>query len=71
MNQFDACKSIEEKLTAASGKSVLLQRDPNYSGHASIKIASNDDAAHVLRYKPELEAEPPYVSGFQRGALVS
>ncbi len=67
MNQFDACKLIEEKLTAASGKFVLVQRDPNCSGHASIKIASDDDAAHVLRYKPELESELPYLSAFQCG----
>jgi hypothetical protein len=67
VNQFDACKLIEEKLAAASGKPVLLQRDPNCSGHASIKIASDDDAAHVLRYKPELESELPYLSAFQCG----
>jgi len=60
VNQLDASKSIEEKLKAASGKPVLVQRDSNCSGHASIKIASDGDAAHVLRYKPELESELPY-----------
>jgi hypothetical protein len=64
---FEASKLIEEKLAAASGKSVLMQRDPNCSGHASIKIASHEDSAHVLRYKPELEAELPYLSAFQCG----
>lgn len=67
MNQFDACKIIEEKLAAASGKSVLTQRDPKCSGHASINIASDDDPAHVPRYKPELESELPYLSAFQCG----
>jgi len=46
-----AARIIAEKLTAASGKPVLVQRDANCSGHASIKIASDSDAAHVLRYK--------------------
>ena len=67
MTPIAASKSIEEKLTAASGKPVLVQRDANCSGHASIKIASDDDAAHVLRYKPELESELPYLSAFQCG----
>jgi hypothetical protein len=63
----DAAKSVEEKLMAASGKSVLVQRDPNCSGHASIKIASDEGAAHVLRFKPEFESELPYLSAFQCG----
>ena len=67
MTPTEASKSIEEKLTAASGKSVLAQRDSNCSGHASIKIASDDAPAHVLRYKPELESELPYLSAFQCG----
>ena len=67
MTPIDASKLIEEKLTAASGKPLLVQRDANCSGHASIKIASDDDPAHVLRYKPELESELPYLSAFQCG----
>ena len=67
MTPIDASRLIEEKLAAASGKSVLMQRDPNCSGNASIKIASDEDTAHVLRYKPELESELPYLSAFQCG----
>ena len=63
----EASKSIEEKLTAASGKPVLVHRDANFSGHASIKIASDDSPAHLLRYKPEFESELPYLSAFQCG----
>jgi hypothetical protein len=63
----DATKSIEEKLAAASGKPLLVQRDSNCSGHASIRIASDEDPAHVLRYKPEFEPELPYLSAFQCG----
>ncbi len=59
MTPKDAAKSIEEKLKNASGKPVLVQRDPKCSGHASIKIASDEDSAHVLRYKPELEFDSP------------
>lgn len=62
---------IEENLSTASGKSVLVQRDPKCSGHASIKIASDDDPAHFLRYKPELESELLYLSAFQCGLAYS
>jgi hypothetical protein len=64
----EAAKIIEEKLAAASGWSVFVQCDPKCSGHASIKIASDEDPAHVLRYKPDLEAELPYLSAFQRAS---
>ena len=67
MIPIDASKLIEEKLTAASGKPVLVHRDPNLDGHASIKIASDDAPAHLLRYKPEFESELPYLSAFQCG----
>ena len=68
MTPIDASKLIKEKLAAASGKPVLALRDPNCSGHASIKIAYDNDAAHVLRYKPELEFELPYLLAFQCGS---
>ncbi len=64
---IEAAKLIEEKLSAASGKPVLVHRDPNFAGHASIKIASEDAPAHLLRYKPEFESELPYLSAFQCG----
>ena len=67
MTPIDASKLIEEKLTAASGKPVLIHPDPNFAGHASISIASDDAPAHLLRYKPEFEAELPYLSAFQCG----
>lgn len=67
MTPREATKSIEEKLAAASGKSVLVHQDPNCPGHASIKIASDDAPAHLLRYKPEFESELPYLSAFQCG----
>lgn len=67
MTPIDASKLIEEKQTAASDKPLLVQRDAKCFGHASIKIASDDDPAQVLLYKPELESELPYLSAFQCG----
>jgi hypothetical protein len=63
----ETAKLIEEKLAAASGKPVLVHRDPNFAGHASIAIAMDDAPAHLLRYKPEFESELPYLSAFQCG----
>ena len=42
-----------ERLEAVSGKPVILQCDPKFSGHATIKIATKEQPAHVLLYKPE------------------
>ena len=67
MTPSDAAKLIEGKLTAASGKPLLVHGDPKCPGHASIKIASDDAPAHLLRYKPEFESELPYLSAFQCG----
>lgn len=67
--QESASESIKGRLESISSKPLLVQRDPNCSGHASIKIASDEDSAHVLRYKPELESELPYLSAFNEGAL--
>jgi hypothetical protein len=65
VNNFDGYNLIEEKLAAARSNSVLEQRDPKCSVHASIKIASDDDPAHVLRDKSDLESELQYFSVFQ------
>ena len=64
---IDASKSIIDTLVEVSGKPVLVHRDPNFAGRASIKIASNDSPSHLLRYKPEFESELPYLSAFQCG----
>jgi hypothetical protein len=63
----ETAKLIEEKLAEVSGKPVLVHRDRNFAGHATIKIASDDAPAHLLRYKPEFESELPYLSAFQCG----
>jgi len=66
---FETAKLIEEKLAEASGKPalVLVHSDPNFSGHPSIKIVFNAAHSLLLLYKPELEAELPYLSAFQQG----
>jgi hypothetical protein len=61
---IDASKLIKEKPTSASGKPLLVHRDPNFAGHVSIKIASDDAPAHLLRYKPEFESELPFLPAF-------
>ena len=49
----------------ASGKPVLVQCDPNFSNHATIRIARHDQPAHLFQYKPEHEATLPYLTAFQ------
>ena len=54
-----------DRIEAASGKPVLLQCDSKFAGHATIKVATNEQPAHVLFYKPEKEAVLPYLVAFQ------
>ena len=53
---IEAARAIEDELHAVSGKPVLVHKDPTVAGYASIKIASEDSPAHLLRYKPEFES---------------
>jgi hypothetical protein len=64
---IEAARAIEDELYAVSGKPVLVHKDPAVAGYASIKIASDDSPAHLLRYKPEFESDLPYLSAFQCG----
>jgi len=54
-----------DRVEAASGKPVLLQCDSQFSGHAVIKVATSDQPAHLLLYKPDKEAVLPYLVAFQ------
>jgi len=45
-------KQFIERVEAAIDKSAILQSEPKFSGHATIKIATKDEPAHLLRYKP-------------------
>ena len=56
MKPNEAARAIEEELHAVSGKPVLVHKDATVFGYATIKIASDDSPAHLLRYKPEMEA---------------
>ena len=58
-------KQFIERVEAASGKPVILQSEPKFAGHATIKIATEDQPAHLLRYKPEQESVLPYLVAFQ------
>lgn len=67
MTPSEAARAIEDELYAVSGKPVLVHKDPAVAGYASIRIASDDSPAHLLRYKPEFESDLPYLSAFQCG----
>ncbi|XZE35017.1 hypothetical protein SH501x_000500 [Pirellulaceae bacterium SH501] len=57
-------KQFIERLEAASGKPVILQSDPKFAGHPTIKIATKDQPAHVLLDKPEQESVLPYLVAY-------
>lgn len=67
ISPYMAANSIEELLTATSGRPVLVKADPNCPGHATIRMAQGEDPAHLLRYNPAFEAELPYLRAFQYG----
>lgn len=54
-----------DRVEAASGKPVLLQCDSKFGGHAVIKVATSDQPAHILLYKPGKEPVLPYLVAFQ------
>jgi hypothetical protein len=54
-----------ERVEEASGKPVILVSDSKFAGHATIKIASKDQPAHLLRYKPEQESVLPYLVAYE------
>ena len=58
-------KQFIERVEDASGKPVILQSDSAFHGHATIKVATNDQPAHLLLYKPEQESVLPYLVAYQ------
>lgn len=54
-----------DRVEATSGKRVLLQSDPKFPGHATIRIAQDNQPAHFLLYNPAHEAVLPYLVAFQ------
>lgn len=42
-----------------------MQSDPEFAGHATIRIARDDQPAHVLLHKQEHDAVLPYLVAFQ------
>ena len=58
-------KQFIERVEAVSGKPVILQSDPKFAGHATIKIATNEQPAHVLLYKPEQKEVLPYLVAYE------
>ncbi len=58
-------KQFIERIEDASGKPVILQSDSTFHGHATIKLATKDQPAHLLLYKPEQESVLPYLVAYQ------
>jgi len=54
-----------DRVEATSGKHLILQADPKLAGHAMIRVAKDDQPAHVLLYRPEFESVLPYLIAFQ------
>ncbi|MFM7926258.1 MAG: hypothetical protein ACKO9Q_00975 [Pirellula sp.] len=58
-------KYFIDRVEATSGKHVLLQSDPKFPGHATIRVAQDNQPAHVLLYNPAHQAVLPYLVAFQ------
>jgi len=54
-----------KRVEDASGKPVIVTSDPKIAGHAVIKVATSDQPAHVLLYKPQHESVLPYLVAYQ------
>ena len=58
-------KHFLDRVEVASGKPVILQSDSTFHGHATIKLATKDQPAHLLLYKQEQESLLPYLVAYQ------
>ena len=65
MDTTELQKWFLQRVEDASGKPILVQCDPNFSGHATIRIARDNQPAHLFQYKKEHEAVLPYLVAFQ------
>lgn len=65
LNLIELQREFIGRVEAASGKPVILQSDPKFAGHATIKIATKDQPAHLLRYKPEQKEVLPYLVAYE------
>lgn len=65
MDLREVQKQFIERVEAASGKPLILQSDSVFPGHATIKIATKEQPAHLLLYKPEQESVLPYLVAYE------
>jgi hypothetical protein len=54
-----------DRVEATSGKRIHLQSDPKFTGYETIRVATENQPAHVLLYKPAQKAVLPYLVAFQ------
>lgn len=65
MDLSELQREFIERVELASGKPVIMQCDPEFAGHATIRIARDDQPAHLLLHKQEHDAVLPYLVAFQ------
>jgi len=57
--------TTSETIHRASGGRKWEASDPKFAGHSTIRIATKDQPAHLLLYKPEHESVLPYLVAYQ------
>lgn len=65
MDLIELQREFIGRVELASGKPVIMQCDPKFAGHATIRIARDDQPAHLLLHKKEHDAVLPYLVAFQ------
>jgi len=65
LNDSNYPKQLLSRIESLTGKPILVQADERAAGHAALKLAKNDQVAHVLLYKPIHESELPYLLASQ------
>lgn len=67
MQAEDVDLPMRAALEAVTGKPVWNQPDADVPAYAVLKLAQSAETAHILRYRPDFEAELAYLSAFQCG----
>lgn len=68
--QIEAMNDVLAKVEATSGKQVLVQPWTDLQNQSRIRIAGDDDHAHILMFNPKSEQVLPYLAAFQCGFVL-
>jgi hypothetical protein len=63
-------KQIIEQFEQLTEKKVLLVDDGSLSTHATLRVATSHDPAHVLRYRSSMQPQLPYLVASQCGLVL-